>query len=160
MSKMSDSLQQLYGNRLRVRACGICIENDQLLLVNHHGLAERNFWAPPGGGIQFGETASDCVTREFYEETGLFIEISDFLFAGEFIKGNFHSVELFFLVKKVGGVLITGTDPESANKQIIKQVEFMDWEKIGKIDKNQLHGIFKEVKKPSKIVDLRGYFKL
>lgn len=28
-------------------------------------------FAPPGGKFEFGETPLDCITREFYEETGL-----------------------------------------------------------------------------------------
>ena len=82
---MDKSVLELYGNRLRVRVCGICIRNDQLLLVNHRGLVEGDFWSFPGGGMQFGETAKECLTREFMEETGLTVEVGDFLFTCEFI---------------------------------------------------------------------------
>jgi 8-oxo-dGTP diphosphatase len=157
---MNDSVQKMYGNILRIRACGLCIENDQLLLVNHMGLTNGDFWAPPGGGMQFGEVATDCVVREFLEETGLVVEVRDFLFACEFMKEPLHALELFFLVKKVGGQLLKGIDPESGSNQIIKEVKFMDWGEIDRLNKGNLHGIFGRVEQASKIIELRGYFEI
>lgn len=157
---MSDSVHELYKNILRLRACGICIDNEQLLLVNHHGLTEGDFWAPPGGGVQFGEAAANCVAREFLEETGLEIKVRDFLFACEFISQPLHAVELFFLVEKVGGELRRGFDPETGNKQIIQGVKFMSWGEIESMSKSSLHGIFGLTEKVDKIIALKGYFKL
>jgi 8-oxo-dGTP diphosphatase len=157
---MNNSVQEIYKNHLRVRACGLYIENDRLLLVNHSGLEVGDFWAPPGGGIQFGEAATDCVAREFLEETGFVVKVCDFLFACEFIKEPLHAVELFFAVKKTGGKLAKGIDPESGDNQIITSVKFMDWDEISTLNKNNLHGFFKLVEKLDKISDLRGYFKL
>ncbi|WP_310590385.1 hypothetical protein [Dyadobacter sp. NIV53] len=52
----------IYENRVRVRACGIYFENDKMLLAGHalNG-PEISFWYPPGGGIEFGETAADAL---------------------------------------------------------------------------------------------------
>jgi 8-oxo-dGTP diphosphatase len=157
---MSELIQGFYKNRLRLRACGVCIESDQLLLVNHRGLTDSDFWAPPGGGIQLGEAATDCVVRELLEETGLTVKVCDFLFGCEFIKQPMHAVELFFLVKRVGGTLTKGRDPETGKNQIIQEVRFMNWEEIGKMKKSNLHGIFRLTEKVDKIIDLKGYFKL
>jgi 8-oxo-dGTP diphosphatase len=157
---MDDSVQEIYKNRLRLRACGLCIENNRLLLVNHVGLTGGVFWAPPGGGVDLNEAATDTLVREFLEETGLLVEVRDFLFACEFIKEPLHAVELFFLVKRIGGSLAKGIDPESGSSQIIQEVKFMDWEEIGNVDKGSLHGIFRFTEKVDQIIDLRGYFKL
>ncbi len=158
---MSDSVQEIYKNRLRLRACGICIEeNKGLLLVNHLGLTSGDFWAPPGGGVQFCEPVADCVAREFLEETGLVVQVSDFLFTCEFINHPLHAVELFFSVKVIGGKLIKGIDPESGSNQIIKEVKFMNWGEIESMNKANLHGIFRIIEKADKIIALKGYFKL
>jgi len=157
---MSNLVHQFYGNQLRLRVCGICQVKNKILLVNHSGLNENNFWAPPGGGLQFGESAEACLKREFLEETGLEVEIRDFLFACEFIHSPLHAVELFFLTSLKGGVLKKGHDPELKDKQIIEDVKFFSWTEIERLQAEELHGIFSKAPKPTKIVDLRGYFKL
>ncbi|MEG9295182.1 NUDIX domain-containing protein [Mangrovibacillus sp. Mu-81] len=43
---------------------GFCFRDDQLLLVNLH----HRGWDFPGGHIEDGETAEDCLNREAYEE--------------------------------------------------------------------------------------------
>lgn len=156
---MANLVHQIFGNQLRLRICGICLVENKILLVNH-GLTETNFWAPPGGGLQFGESAESCLKREFLEETGLDIEMRDFLFACEFIQSPLHAVELFFLTSLKGGVLRKGLDPELGNQQIIRDVKFFSWREIEQLQPPELHGIFSKAAKPSKIVGLRGYFKL
>jgi len=157
---MTTPVQEIFGNKLRVRVCGICIQQEEILLVNHTGLGTPDFWAPPGGGIQTGEAAHEALVREFKEETGLTIEVRDFLFACEFIQLPLHAVELFFQVSITGGNLTTGQDPELGNRQIIKDVRFFDDAQIRSIPLAHLHGIFKEAADIAQIAHLRGYFKL
>ncbi len=157
---MDNQVHNIFGNHLRVRACGLCLQQDQLLLVNHAGLQPGPFWAPPGGGIQYGETAKDCLVREFKEETGFKVDVSDFLFASEFIDQPLHAIELFFRVEITGGHLVVGHDPEMGTEQIIKAVKFMKWEEIEELPRESLHGIFRKPRKIFEIMDLRGYFKL
>jgi 8-oxo-dGTP diphosphatase len=157
---MQEEVHNFYGNRLRIRVCGILLEGDSMLLANHRGLGTTHFWAPPGGGMEFGESATECLVREWKEETGLDIKVSDFLFACEFIKSPLHALELFFLVKKLGGTMALGIDMEKHAPQILSDLRFMDWQTIAKVDKSQLHGMFQLVGKPAEIVHLKGYFKL
>jgi 8-oxo-dGTP diphosphatase len=157
---MENEVQKFYGNRLRVRACGVCVKNDTMLLVNHHGISNNDFWAPPGGGIQLGEHAVDCLSREFNEEAGLSIEIGKFLFACEFIQHPLHAIELFFEVLPLGDHLRVGSDPEAGSPAIISAVKFMPWNEIETLPSEQRHGIFSHLDHPSKITALRGYFKV
>jgi 8-oxo-dGTP diphosphatase len=157
---MDDSIQKMYSNKLRVRACGICIKQDKILLVNLNGITEGEFWSPPGGGVEFGERAVDCIVREFKEETHLDVEVGDFLFACEFITNPLHAIELFFEVRVKNGVLQTGTDPEFRAGQPIKSAAFMNWDKLDQLKPENLHGIFRFLNKKCEISHLRGYFKL
>ena len=158
---MRNSINELYGNRLRVRACGICIMDEKLLLVNHNSLSENDFWAPPGGGISFEEKAETCISREFKEETGLTVEVGPFLFACEFIKPPLHAIELFFEVSAKSQTPVVGIDPEMDSKnQIIKEVRFMSGDEIKSMNPDTLHGLFGVASQPTEILRLRGYFKL
>lgn len=158
---MQSPIPDLYGNRLRIRACGICIQEEKILLINHKYLTESDFWAPPGGGILVGEEAEACVVREFMEETNLTISVTKFLFACEFIKAPLHAVELFFEVSIQAGVLKKGADPEMGKKtQIIQDLKFISEAEIKTMKPNTFHGLFQFVSKPSEILHLSGYFKL
>jgi len=157
---MDNEVQKFYGNRLRARACGICVKDDSILLVNHLGISNQDFWSPPGGGIQLGERAVDCLSREFNEEVGLTIEPGKFLFACEFIQPPLHAIELFFEVFPVSDQLHIGSDPEEGSPSIIRAVKFMSWGEIARLPADQCHGVFKHLDHPSKITTLSGYFKV
>jgi len=158
--KMTDSVYSTFGNKLRVRVCGLCEDNQRLLMINHTGIKSGDFWAPPGGGLEFGETVEACLKREFLEETGLEIEVQDFQLICEFIRPPLHAIEIFFRVKINQGTLKTGIDPEMMDKQIIQEVKFMSWTQIGGLSPQSRHGIFNLVDESSKILDLKGHFKL
>lgn len=158
---MPKSIQNFYGNRVRIRVCGICVIEDSILMVNHSGLTQGSFWAPPGGGIQLSESAQDALEREFKEETHLDVKAEEFLFVTEFISSPLHAIELFFKVDWIRGAPAKGADPEmDSRNQIIKDAQFFKWDELKKMAQNEVHGMFKFVSDPAKIVDLRGYFKL
>ncbi|GHN02959.1 hypothetical protein WSM22_44480 [Cytophagales bacterium WSM2-2] len=129
-------------------------------MVNHKGLTAANFWSPPGGGLNFGETAQECLTREFEEETRIKIDVKEFLFACELMHPPLHAIELFFKVDPLTLEVRKGVDPEPNAPKIINEVSFVHWKEITMFPKDELHGIFRFTDHPLKVVDLRGYFKL
>ena len=158
---MINPVHELYGNRIRIRVCGICVHDHQLLLVNHKHITETDFWSPPGGGIDFGESATTCLVREFKEETGLHVRVDHFLFTTEFISPPLHAIEFFFRVTLLDGSIKKGVDPEmNSENQIISDVKFLSWDEIKKMNPKLLHGAFALIDEPAKISDLRGYFKI
>ncbi|MBW3544203.1 MAG: NUDIX hydrolase [Bacteroidetes bacterium] len=144
-----------------MRVCGLCIIEDKVLLVKHRGLGPAGiFWAPPGGGIAFGSTATDNLTRECREETGLEVEVGDFLFVHEYLNPPLHALELFFNIEIMGGTLQTGIDPESSPEaQLIQDVSFLSWQEIKKKPAQQLHQILQHSSSPEDLKSKRGYYK-
>ena len=147
MDELSQLIKKQYGEQLRVRVCGVCIENDKILLINHLGILENNdFWSVPGGGLSFGETIEECLKREFLEETNTQIEVGEFLTVREFIELPLHAIELFYEVSITGGKLQKGTDPEMV-QQIIQAVRWMNLEEIKVKSKVIFHPVVWDIAK-------------
>lgn len=159
LDKAREEVLRLYGNRLRTRVCGICVTDDRLLMVRHRGIGVNDtFWCPPGGGMQFAETAPEALRREFLEETGLIIEPGELLFVNEFIQPPLHAMELFFTTKVLKGTLLKGGDPEmSAHNQIITEVELMTFDQIKAYPAAEVHRMFQFCHSLDDVFSLRGY---
>lgn len=150
-----------YGNRVRIRVCGLCWNKNQLLMVNHKHLTKGDFWAPPGGGLEFGQSAHDSLKREFLEETSITIKPERLLFTCEFIKPPLHAIELFFEVTHEQGEPVIGTDPESTtDNQLIRDVRYLDFKMIMSIPAHERHGIFRFVKTIDDLKKLNGFYRI
>lgn len=158
--ELPKEVEKLYGGRLRMRVCGLCFFEDKMLLVKHRGLGPAGiFWAPPGGGLDFGSTATENLVRECREETGLEVSVGEFLFVHEYLKSPLHALELFFTIEISGGMLQTGVDPElPPEAQLIRDVSFLSWHEIRQIPANQLHQILQHSSSPKDLKSKRGYY--
>lgn len=157
---MKDTVGQIYGNRVRVRVCGLLMEGEKILLVNHAGIRDGDWWAPPGGGLEFGESVHEALRREFLEECGLEVAVGEFCFVCEHVNPPLHAVELFFQVTAVGGTLRLGTDPEGEGKPMIRELRYYAFDELETFPAESLHGVFSIRRKKAQITSLRGYFKV
>lgn len=147
-----------FGNRLRTRVCGICIESNKILMVKHKNLGETHLWAPPGGGVHYAERLEQALQREFLEETQLEIELEHFLFTHEFLAPPLHAVELFFKVRITGGQLSKGIDPELKDDQIIEQVSFQKFETIKEDLDANIHPALRKINTLEELLDMQGLY--
>ena len=156
----SSDFTMAFGNRTRIRVCGVAIDHDSILLVNHSRLNDlRIWWAPPGGEIKFGETLEEGLIREFKEETGLLIEVEEQMFITEYIKKPLHAVEIFFRVKVLSGELKIGYDPElSTNKQSITDVKYVTFEELRMVENIAKHHCLHQLTQVSEVLNKKGYF--
>jgi len=67
-----------YKNR-RVAIDAIIIRDNKILLIKRAFEPFKGFWALPGGGVDFDETAEDAVRKEVWEEVGLKVTSIKFL---------------------------------------------------------------------------------
>jgi 8-oxo-dGTP diphosphatase len=154
---MNDEVAKVYGNKVRVRACGLCFRDSAVLMVNHKGVTDGDFWAPPGGGVEFGDSIEHTLIKEFLEETGLSIKPKKFAFGCEYINDPIHSIELFYQVDIIGGSLKTGEDPEI---QIIDKVQFIDFKNVKSFPSQEVHGIFRLTNSINDLKSIRGFYRI
>lgn len=158
---IKSEIKKTYGGKLRVRVCGICIRGEKLLLVKHlHIGRSGTLWAPPGGGMEYGEDARSALVREFKEETGLDIQVKEFLFVHEYLDPPLHGIELFFSVGVIGGALRLGADPEfDHTTQLLSEVSFKNLKKLQVADNESLHYVLQQVNDTETLINQKGYFK-
>ena len=122
-------------NWFRYRAAAIIIENDCILFV---GNEVENYYYSVGGGVHMGESASDAVLREVYEETGIHYEIDRLAIIHEnffnqhegSLKGlNCHEICFYFLMKPKGNQKL------NSNSFTLGHKEQMYWLPIKDLDK-------------------------
>lgn len=156
---MDSQIIEKYGNRLRVRVCGICWNGNKLLVANHRLQADEDFWAPIGGGVELGESLLNALAREFKEEANVDVKPGRFLFGCEYIRNPLHAVELFFEVFYQSGNVSLGIDPESqSNQQILKEVRFMEFLDLMALNPDKRHGIFRLATTAEDMKKLSGFY--
>lgn len=90
----------------RIRAAGLLVRDEHILLVRHE-VGGDTYWIPPGGGFESDkdESTRDTVQRECREETGLIVDVGPLVYVREFaepVAGRFH-MELFYRVDAWSG---------------------------------------------------------
>jgi ADP-ribose pyrophosphatase YjhB (NUDIX family) len=106
-----------------IRAYGILVHEGAVALVrssnpNHN----PPLWWLPGGGIDFGETPEQSLTREFKEETGLSVTAPALLSVTSDVRkrdngDRIHTVRIIYTVTWLGGDLtheVHGTTDHAA----------------------------------------------
>lgn len=145
-------MEKLFGHKVRVRVCGLLVQDNALLMVHLDAPTRPEpFWSVPGGGLNYGEKIEDALKREMLEETGLTVRVGPLFYVSEFIQNPFHAVELYFLCEMKSGKLGVGFDPEFGDgKQIIKDVSFISLDQLSKT------AIFPEFIRHQFLQDWRG----
>ena len=92
---------------MRVRAGIVLIKENKVALIERHR-AGLDYYVFPGGGVDEGETPEQGAIREAMEELGVEVAIRQKLATIHFDQ----SIQIYFLVERVGGEFGTGTGEE------------------------------------------------
>jgi len=101
-------------NVYKVRATGVLIENNRLLLVNQK-LSNNKNWSLPGGRVEPGETLEQALIREMKEETGLDVELIRMLYVCDVEASGNTVLHITFLTKRIGGEITLPTNEFDEN---------------------------------------------
>lgn len=98
----------------RVAARAVIVKDGQLLLVKEK---DDDYFSTPGGGVDYGETMQEALTRELQEETGLipgeYEVIEQPVYIGQAIKDGIPRLNIYYRVTLTTGVIKNGQDVEA-----------------------------------------------
>jgi 8-oxo-dGTP diphosphatase len=127
----ADPLKKLDGKILQ-SAQGYCFCGDKLVIVY---AKNKNFWMPPGGGIEAGETFEQAIVREVKEETNMKVLHQEFIGYQDVYEPNrtVRQTRSFCIVEPYGDFF---SDPDGDITEIklidpIDRKQYFDWGKIG-----------------------------
>lgn len=94
----------------------VIVDGGRVVLVRRRYEPLAGHWSLPGGKLELGETLTDGIAREVFEETGLLVdvgpvvEVFDRITRDDEGRVQYHFVLVDFLCRRRGGVLLAGSD--------------------------------------------------
>src|SRR3954453_22831074 len=73
-------------DRFTIRVYGILKDENNRILLSDEFIRGDYFTKFPGGGMEFGEGARDCLKREFKEETGLDVTVGEHIYTTDYFQ--------------------------------------------------------------------------
>lgn len=102
---MIDPNHTRYGmKRPKVGIGVLIIDGSRILLGKRKSAHGEEYWAPPGGHLEFGESWEACAQREVLEETGLMIIDAQFYAVTNdiFYESSKHYITIFMRASYTG----------------------------------------------------------
>jgi len=87
-------------SRFRMAVAALVFDEQGRILLFKHTYRKLD-WGIPAGGLEYGEQPKDAIVREFFEETGMTIEVQRLLLADS--SRHFHHVSLVYLCQISAG---------------------------------------------------------
>ena len=127
----SDPLEDLDGKAL-TGVHAFCFYGDKMVVVFSES---KNYWAPPGGGIEPGETYEQAVVREVKEETNMKVLHQELIGFQDIYEPErtVRQTRSFCIVEPMGD-FVSDPDGEVTEIKLIDPKDYkkyFDWKEIG-----------------------------
>ncbi len=96
---------------VRVRVAAVIVEDRKILLIAHRKDG-KVYWLLPGGGVDFGESLKEALTRELKEELDIAADINEIAFVCDSIdpESKRHIINVCFTCCCKKGALSLGKE--------------------------------------------------
>jgi ADP-ribose pyrophosphatase YjhB (NUDIX family) len=130
-------------SRFNLRVYGILINEKKQVLVSDEYIRGNYYTKFPGGGLEFGEGTRDCLSREFFEEMNLKVEVGDHIYTTDYFQMSAFNPEhqiisIYYYAKALEEIKVPLRDKifdfDEAQMAIyhqkneIETFRFIDWE--------------------------------
>ncbi|HDN83322.1 MAG TPA: NUDIX hydrolase [Candidatus Altiarchaeales archaeon] len=102
----------------RVTVDAVIIKDKKIVLIRRKNEPFKDFWALPGGFVEYGETVEQAILREVKEETGLDVKIVEIIgvYSAPDRDPRGHTISIAFLCKPISASIISGSDASEAKE--------------------------------------------
>jgi 8-oxo-dGTP diphosphatase len=102
---------------IRVTVDAVIVEKGKILLIKRGRPPYEDFWALPGGFVEYGEIVEDAVVREVKEETGLTCDVVRLtgVYSAPDRDPRGHTISVAYLMKVKKGDVLPGDDAAGAS---------------------------------------------
>lgn len=111
----------------------VILEKDRIYLIKRKNDPFKDFWALPGGFVEYGERVEEAALREAKEETGMDIKINKLIgvFSDPRRDPRGHTVSIVYLAEPYG-IPRSGSDAKDIKRFKVSQLPQLafDHEKI------------------------------
>lgn len=116
----------------RVRVAGLIEDELGRILLVKQKKKKKDYWLLPGGGIEYGESATVALEREILEELNVKITQPEFLLLNESIdpKGGRHLIQLVFSAKIIENLPVIS----KKEKNTILEIRYFTMDELANIE--------------------------
>jgi 8-oxo-dGTP diphosphatase len=126
--------------RFNVRVYGILIHKGSVLVSDEY-IKKNHITKFPGGGLEFGEGTIDCVIREFQEELGIQVRVTEHFYTTDFyVSSSFDTnsqvMSIYYLVEAVSDLKINTSSKshDYENKEGAQSFRWISLKKLKETD--------------------------